>query len=141
MRKFISICVCILFVGVVFAENYGNFYEVEFVRAYDGDTIYVNISNIPPLFGDGIPVRLAGIDTPEIRGKCAREKKLAQKAKNFVVNILANAKQINLINVDRGKYFRIIADVQVDGVSISQALLDNNLAYPYDGTIKKRSWC
>ena len=33
-----------------------------------------------PLFGDHITVRLAGIDTPEIKGMCDEEKALAKQA-------------------------------------------------------------
>ncbi|MCI5143846.1 MAG: hypothetical protein D3909_19415 [Candidatus Electrothrix sp. ATG1] len=64
-----------------------------------------------PLFGDDISVRIAGIDTPEIKGKCSQEKKLAQEAKVVVEKILKKARKIKLKNVRRGKYFRIVADV------------------------------
>ena len=49
-----------------------------------------------------------GIDTPEIRGKCQYEKDLALKARDFVRVKLANAKEIKLTNLQRGKYFRIV---------------------------------
>ena len=81
-----------------------------------------------------------GIDTPEIRGKCQYEKNLALKARDFVRVKLANAKEIKLTNLQRGKYFRVVASVLVDGVSLEQELLDNKLAYRYDGG-KKLSWC
>ena len=81
-----------------------------------------------------------GIDTPEIRGKCQYEKDLALKARDFVRNKLADAKEIKLTNLQRGKYFRVVANVLVDGVSLEQELLDNKLAYRYDGG-KKLSWC
>jgi endonuclease YncB( thermonuclease family) len=41
---------------------------------------------------------------------------------------------------EQGKYFRVVANVVVDGVSLEQELLDNKLAYEYDGG-KKLSWC
>ena len=81
-----------------------------------------------------------GIDTPEIRGKCQYEKNLALDARDFVRNKLADAKEIKLTNLQRGKYFRVVANVLVDGVSLEQELLDNKLAYRYDGG-KKLSWC
>jgi endonuclease YncB( thermonuclease family) len=43
-------------------------------------------------------------------------------------------------NIQRGKYFRIIVDVFVDGVSLEQELLGNGLAYKYSGK-KKLGWC
>jgi len=53
---------------------------------------------------------------------------------------LANAKEIKLNKLQRGKYFRLVADVMVDGVSLGQELLENELAYKYSGG-KKSSWC
>ena len=55
-------------------------------------------------------------------------------------NKLANAKEIKLTKLQRGKYFRVVADVMIDGVSLEQELLDNALAYKYTGG-KKSSWC
>ena len=48
-------------------KTYGNFNNVKYVRNYDGDTVKVNIPEIPRLFGEEISVRIRGIDTPEIR--------------------------------------------------------------------------
>ena len=79
-------------------------------------------------------------DTPEIRGKCQYEKNLALEARDFVRSKLADAKEIKLTNLQRGKCFRVVANVVVDGVSLEQELLDNKLAYRYDGG-KKLSWC
>jgi hypothetical protein len=53
---------------------------------------------------------------------------------------LSNAKEIKLINLQRGKYFIVVANVLVDGVILEQELLNNELAYEYDGG-KKLSWC
>jgi len=53
---------------------------------------------------------------------------------------LTNAKEIKLTNLQRGKYFRVVANVVVDGVSLERELLDNKLAYRYDGGTKL-SWC
>jgi endonuclease YncB( thermonuclease family) len=71
-----------------------------------------------------------------LRGLCQHEKNLALKARDFVRAKLANAKEIKLTNLQRGKYFRVV----VDGVSLERELLDNKLAYEYSGG-KKLSWC
>ena len=84
--------------------------------------------------------RSNGVDTPEIRGKCLYEKNLALKARDFVRAKLSNAKEIKLTNLQRGKYFRMVANVLVDGVNLERELLDNKLAYKYSGG-KKLSWC
>ena len=110
------------------------------ISVYDGDTFRVDIDSFPPIVGKNIPIRLNGVDTPEIRGKCEYEKDLAIKARDFVRNKLANATEIKLTKIQRGKYFRVVADVMVDGVSLEKELLENKLAYKYTGG-KKSSWC
>ena len=44
-------------------------------------------------------------------------------ARNLVENILKNAKRIDLTNVEKDKYFRILADVNVDGRDLKEILL------------------
>ena len=122
------------------APEYGTVIVSKVISVYDGDTFRVDIDSLPPIVGKNIPIRLNGVDTPEIRGKCKYEKDLAIKARDFVRNKLANAKEIKLNNLQRGKYFRVVANVIVDGVSLEQELLENELAYKYSGG-KKTSWC
>ena len=133
----------ILFLGVFSAQaapEYGTVIVSKVISVYDGDTFRVDIDSLPPIVGKNIPIRLNGVDTPEIQGKCQYEKDLALKARDFVRVKLANAKEIKLTNLQRGKYFRVVANVLVDGVSLEQELLDNKLAYEYSGG-KKLSWC
>jgi micrococcal nuclease len=122
------------------APQYGTAIVSKVISVYDGDTFRVDIDSLPPIVGKNIPIRLNGVDTPEIRGKCQYEKDLALKARDFVRNKLANAKEIKLTKLQRGKYFRVVADVMVDGVSLEKELLENKLAYKYTGG-KKSSWC
>ena len=126
---------------LVYAKpQYGTVVVSKVISVYDGDTFRVDIDSLSPIAGKNIPIRVNGVDTPEIRGKCKYEKRLAYKAKEFVINMLFGAKKIELVNIQRGKYFRIVADVFVDGVSLEQQLLTNGLAYKYSGK-KKIDWC
>ena len=120
--------------------EYGTVTVSKVISVYDGDTFRVDIDSLPPIVGKNIPIRLNGVDTPEIQGKCQYEKDLALKARDFLRKKLANAKEIKLTKLQRGKYFRVVADVMIDGVSLEQELLDNELAYKYTGG-KKSSWC
>ena len=122
------------------APQYGTAIVSKVISVYDGDTFRVDIDSLPPIVGKNIPIRLNGVDTPEIQGKCQYEKDLALKARNFVRSKLANAKVIKLTNLQRGKYFRVVADVMIDGDSLERELLENKLAYKYTGG-KKSSWC
>ena len=140
MRYITLIFVLIFSVYTQAAPQYGTVTVSKVISVYDGDTFRVNIDSLPPIVGKNIPIRVNGVDTPEIRGKCQYEKDLALEARDFVRAKLANAKEIKLTNLQRGKYFRVVANVLVDGVSLEQELLDNELAYEYSGG-KKLSWC
>ena len=115
---------------------------VDYIRNYDADTITVSIKNIHPLLGEKVGVRVRGLDAPEIKGKLPCEKEVARYAKNLIENLLSRAKRIDLENVDRDKYFRILADVKVDSADLKSLLLKNNLAYAYNGGTKEKiNWC
>ncbi len=98
-----------------FAKSYGDIQGAVYVRNYDGDTITFNLPGLHPIIGEKISIRINGIDTPEIRGKCEKEKYDAQQTKEMVADILKDAERIDLKNIERGKYFRIVADVFVEG--------------------------
>ncbi len=54
---------------------------------------------------------------------------------------LRTAQSITLKNVERGKYFRIVATVDADGQDVSDLLIQEGLAVPYDGGTKGKDWC
>ena len=84
------------------APQYGTVTVSKVISVYDGDTFRVNIDSLPPIVGKNIAIRVNGVDTPEIRGKCQYEKDLALEARDFVRGKLANAKEIKLTNFYRG---------------------------------------
>ena len=110
------------------------------ISVYDGDTIRVNIDSYPDIIGENIRVRLKGIDAPEIKGKCQKEIDLAIMARDYLRNAINQSSHIELKNIERGKYFRIVGELYIDGENISKGLLKEKLAYIYHGG-KKRSWC
>ncbi len=120
---------------------YGSFNDVQYRGNYDGDTITVDIPGVPSIIGEKMMVRVRGIDTPELRGKCQLEKDKARTAKRLVRAELRRAKKINLKRVGRGKYFRFIADVEYDGKNLAAVLIKNGLAVEYHGGKKKKDWC
>ena len=120
--------------------SYGSITVNEITSIYDADTFRANIKEWPDIVGSRMSVRVNGIDAPEIRGKCKEEKRLARLAKQFTVQMLRSAKVIELRNIKRGKYFRLLADVFIDNKSLSKALIKNNHARLYDGGTKS-NWC
>lgn len=121
--------------------TFGNVIVSEVVSVYDGDTFRVHIACWPDIIGYRIGIRIAGIDTPEIRGKCQVEKDKAQLAKQFVVEKLHNAQTVELRNIKRGKYFRIVANVFVDEINLADAIIEAGFAVAYDGNTKTKNWC
>lgn len=121
--------------------SYGEFKKVVFVDNYDGDTFTVDIPYVPAIIGENISVRVFGIDTPEIKGACEKEKQLAQEAKKYLHTLLSNTEKINLLNIKRDKYFRILSDVRVSEGSVAKLLLDKGYAVEYDGGTKSKNWC
>ncbi|WP_084605515.1 thermonuclease family protein [Psychromonas aquimarina] len=144
VMQYLTLCSLIAFnanAASIKNKTFGNLSVAEITSIYDGDTFRANIYGLHPLIGEHIGIRVAGVDTPEIRGKCAKEKKLARQAKQITVNFLRSANVIELRNVKRGKYFRIVAEVYGDGKSLTNSLINSGLAVAYDGGKKSKNWC
>ncbi len=64
-----------------------DYFPITVHHCYVGDTRTVTLNDpfLPPVLGDHIPVRLARIDTPELKGDCAAERALAIQARDFLV--------------------------------------------------------
>ena len=107
------------------------------IRVIDGDTIEVRAAIWPHLYVE-TKVRVDGVDTPELRGKCRREKKLAQEAKAFVQSL---GKHVRLMNVRYGKYAgRVVARVLVGENDLAEMLIARGLGRPYSGG-RREGWC
>ena len=115
------------------------FENAQIASVYDGDTFKINLNCSMSVFCEKVPVRVRGIDCPEIKGKTEREKRLAQKAKAFTKDFLSRG-EANLSNCGRDKYFRLLCDVDVNGQSLAQELLKRKLAYRYDGGTKSKQF-
>lgn len=113
--------------------TFGSVEVSKILRVNDGDTFYCNIDSWPGIVGRNIGVRIGRIDTPEKNSPDSDVRLLAQCARLLTVTKLGTAKKITLRMVKRGKYFRIVADVYVDGKSLAVMLLRAGLAKSYDG--------
>ena len=119
---------------------YGDVKISKVISIYDGDTLRVNIDSFPDIIGKNIRIRIKGIDAPEIKGKCQKEIDLAIMARDYLRNAINQSSLIELRNIERGKYFRIVGELYIDGENISKGLIKEKLVYIYHGG-KKRSWC
>jgi endonuclease YncB( thermonuclease family) len=108
------------------------------IKVYDGDT-FTLASKLPynnsPLYR--FSVRMNGIDSPEIKGKTAKEKELAVASRDALKALIMN-QMVELRNVNTEKYGRILADVYIGELCINTWMIDNNYALRYDGGTKMR---
>ena len=106
----------------------------------DGDTLEVRVM---VWLGQEVVtrVRIDGIDTPEKRGKCQREKDLAEQARAMTEQLLADS-EIALYDIQNDKYGgRVRARVVTrSGEDIGQMLIKSGLARPYKGEARQ-PWC
>ncbi len=113
-----------------------HFEDVSIASVYDGDTFKINLNCSLAVYCEKVPVRVLGVDTPEIKGKTEREKQLAQKAKKFTQQFLTK-RPIALTNCGRDKYFRLLCDVtNGEGKNLAQELIKAKLGYKYYGGTK-----
>jgi len=133
-------------------------YYCKIVKVIDGDTVDVDID-----LGFGVwlkkeRVRVNGIDTPESRTRDKEEKKFGLISKNRVKQLLpVGSTQILKTESDRngedkkGKFGRILGDfvfnkpvsnddkipiLEIEGVRLSDVLIDENMAVKYHGQSK-----
>lgn len=102
---------------------------LERARVVDGDTIRV----------DGEPVRVIGLDAPEIRGRCPAEVAAARRAKARMAELIANG--VTLRPHGRDRYRRLLAVVMDSrGRDVAAVMIREGLARPYGGE-RRESWC
>ncbi|MDX1495013.1 MAG: thermonuclease family protein [Longimicrobiales bacterium] len=111
------------------------------LSVYDGDTFTANVSPWPRVTV-AASIRVEGVDTPEVRGRCSEEEELAEEARAFVEHWLSERTgRLRLVGPHHGKYAgRIVGRVCADGESLSDALVERGLARPYDGG-SREGWC
>ena len=79
---------------------------------YDGDTCTAI---------DGEKIRLACIDTPELKGKNAN-KIQAEEARDFLNQLVAN-KKVSIKRITKDRYGRTVAEIYKDGTNIQELIV------------------
>ena len=108
---------------------------------FDGDTFSAGVK-LDTDVEITVRVRLINVDTPEMNGKCATEKILAQSAKDLLAVLIPRGTVVELKNIKDDKYLgRINANVILpDGRDVGKVLIDSGLARSYSGG-KRAPWC
>lgn len=100
------------------------------VRVIDGDTFRYGRETI----------RIADIDTPEVEGRCAFERRLAAEATDRLAVLLAAGPfELEPADRDEDRYGRKLRIVTRNGESIGKRLVEEGLARRWTG--RRRSWC
>ena len=109
------------------------------MSVYDGDTLTVDAMPWPGVT-IRTSVRVDGVDTPEIRGKCQAEKDRAIRARDFVRQAVGQT--VRLADVRHGKYAgRVVARVALgNGQDLAVQLIAEGLGRAYAGG-RRGSWC
>ena len=87
---------------------------------YDGDTCTAI---------DGEKIRLACIDTPELKGKNLDPKK-AIEARDFLNKLVAN-KEISIKRITKDRYGRTVAEIYKDGKNIQELIVNKGYGEIY----------
>ena len=110
------------------------------LEVIDGDTLLVSARI---WIGQEVEtlVRLAGVDAPEIRGRCRRERELARQARSLISARLSSGGVV-LRDIKYGKYAgRVVARVETaEGDDYAGLLLAAGLGRPYAGG-RRADWC
>lgn len=136
----IRVLVLVLVAGVASAQELR--VPVTTARVIDADTVEVEAAVWPGMTAH-TRIRLRGIDTPEsYRPDCDAERELAAMATAFTRWIVEGARTLTVVDPEYGTYAgRLVADLDVDGSSLSQMLLDGGHARPYTGRGARPEWC
>ncbi len=95
-------------------------------KVIDGDTIIFR-------------ARLADVDTPELKGKCAAEKTKALEAKRFTEGFLAS-NDYTIVHAGFDRFGRALVTITSnDGRRLGRELVRRKLARPWRG--RRESWC
>lgn len=93
----------------------------------DGDTIYYGAKG-----SEKLKIRIAGIDTPEIRHYSAgkfEDQEFGQDAKRRGRAVIQRAKKVEYMSLGPDKYGRTLAHIFVDGGLYAVKILEKGLAY------------
>lgn len=112
----------------------------------DGDTFVFTAHPWPEIVVGPYSLRVDGVDTPEIRGKCQSEKDHAQRAKAFTEALLnANGNWAKLTTIGctgkgSGGFGRCRAHVNIAGTDLATALINSGNGRVNHGEARL-SWC
>jgi endonuclease YncB( thermonuclease family) len=121
-----------------------NIHYGKVIKVYDGDTITIatllyNGDLVPMKELYKFSVRILGIDTAEIKTKCSMEHNKGIAARDALSHKILH-KIVQLKNISYDKYGRLLCNVFIDDINISEWLISTHFAVSYDGGTKIQNW-
>ncbi len=124
IKVFLLTSICLIF----FFITYKDFKSYK-LKVIDGDTIHLN----------GEKIRFSGIDAPEIKQTCLKNKKIINcgvQAKKLLINKIGKNK-VSCKKEGKDQYNRILAECYVESISLSSFLVRKGYAFAYIRYSKK----
>ena len=110
----------IAFISIPFSA-YGALPTTIIKSCYDGDTCTTT---------DGEKIRLACIDTPELKGKKA-DPIAAKEARDFINELLANEK-VSIKRITNDRYGRTVAELFKNNINVQEVIIEKAYGKIYE---------
>ena len=122
--------ILILFLLIVFSSEINAKLPTTIIKScYDGDTCTTI---------DGEKIRLACIDTPEIKGKKA-DPIPAKEARDFLNNLLSN-KKVSIRRVTKDRYARTVGELFINGINVQELIVQKGYGKIYKRYAYQCDW-
>ena len=110
------------------------------ISVRDGDTFLADAEIWPGQYLR-VNIRIRGIDAPEMKARCATERRAALRARDLLADLVAQS-TVSISNIGGAKYYgRVLADVDMqDGRAVAALLLESDVVRPYGGG-RRLAWC
>ena len=122
------ISILISLISIPFS-TYGALPTTIIQSCYDGDTCTAI---------DGEKIRLACIDTPELKGRRA-DPIPAKKARDFLNNLVGN-KEVYIRRITTDRYGRTVAELYLGNINIQKLLVDKGYGQIYKKYSNQCEW-
>ena len=122
--------ILILFLLIDFSSGINAKLPTTIIKScYDGDTCTTI---------DGEKIRLACIDTPEIKGKKA-DPIPAKEARDFLNNLLSN-KKVSIRRVTKDRYDRTVGELFINGINVQELIVQKGYGKIYKRYAYQCDW-
>ena len=118
-----------LLISLISIRAYGGLPTTIIQSCYDGDTCTAI---------DGEKIRLACIDTPELKGRRA-DPIPAKKARDFLNNLLVN-EEVYIKRITNDRYKRTIAELYKNDINVQELIVQKGYGKIYERYADKCTW-